>query len=122
MSNAAIDYVDVLHVGSINLGEEVPALQTLVGTDTLATNLNCGTARTTAAAARTGFIIPKGTYTGQLLMVFLESAAANTVTAAAAGTSFIAGGTTVVLSGLEAHLFVYNAVTALWYSVGPVAQ
>ena len=97
-------------------------MQTLAGADTLAMNGNQGSARTTAAAARTGFIIPAGTKHGQRLMVFIESAAANTVTAAAAGTSNIAGGATVILSGLEAHEFIWNSVTALWYQIGAATQ
>lgn len=78
--------------------------------------------RVSAAAATTGASLPLGTLNGQILILIVTSAAANTITMAAAGTSNVAGGTTVVLAGLEAHTFVWDAVGALWYVVGPVAN
>ena len=122
MSYDGLATIETLNVGVINMGIFPPALQTLAGADTLALSGGQGSARVTAAAARTGFIIPPGTKHGQRLMLFIESAAANTVTAAAAGTSNIAGGVTVILSGLEAHEFIWNSVTALWYQIGPATQ
>ncbi len=122
MGSETVLTVEVLNVGTINVGATPPALQTLAGADTLALNGNQGSARVTAAAARTGFIIPAGTKHGQRLAIFIESAAANTVTAAAAGTSNIAGGVTVILSGLEMHEFIWNSVTALWYQIGAATQ
>jgi hypothetical protein len=83
---------------------------------------NGGIARCTAAAACTGVIMALGTKTGQTVVVVNESAAANTITMAAAGTSNVAGGTTVSLAGLAAHLFVWDAGTSLWYQVGPATN
>ena len=83
---------------------------------------NGGIARCTAAAACTGVIMAAGTKTGQTVVVINESAAANTITMAAAGTSNVAGGTTVSLAGLAAHLFVWDAGTSLWYQVGPATN
>ena len=122
MGSDTVFNVEVLNAGIINEGGAPPALQTLAGADTLALNGNQGSARVTAAAARTGFIVPVGTRHGQRLTIFVESAAANTVTAAAAGSSNLAGGVTYVLAGLEAHVFEWNSVTALWYIIGPAAN
>lgn len=81
-----------------------------------------GIARCTAAAACTAVVMQAGTKTGQTVVVINESAAANTITFAAAGTSNVAGGTTVSLQGLAAHLFVWDAGTSLWYQVGPATN
>ncbi len=122
MSFDSVITAEVANIGLVNEGGIAPPLQTLAGADTLALNGNAGTARVTAAAARTGFIVPAGTKHGQRLTLFIESAAANTVTAAAAGTSNLAGGVTYVLAGLEAHVFIWNNATALWYITGPAAN
>lgn len=78
--------------------------------------------RITAAAATTGASLPVGSYNGQLLIISISTAAANTVTFAAAGTSNVAGGTGVSLAGLAAHLFVWDGVGSLWYQVGPLTN
>lgn len=78
--------------------------------------------RISAAAATTGASLPLGTVNGQMLCIIITTAALNTVTMAASGTSNCAGGTTYVLSGLEAHWFTWDAVGALWYITGPAAN
>ena len=81
-----------------------------------------GVQRVTAAAACTGAILAAGSRAGQQVVVINESAAANTITFAASGTSNVAGGTTVSLAGLAAHLFVWDTGTSLWYQVGPATN
>jgi hypothetical protein len=75
-----------------------------------------------AAAATTGASLPPGSFDGQILFITVVSAAANTITFAAAGTSNVAGGTTVSLAGLATHLFRWDAGAALWYQVGPATN
>jgi hypothetical protein len=74
-----------------------------------------GTIRTQPAAAVTGIILAVGSTNGQRVTVFNESAAANTITFAASGTSNVADGTGDVIAGLTARTFVWNASTSLWY-------
>lgn len=81
-----------------------------------------GVIRTTNAGAIAGVIIQPGVISGQQLVIYNEAVAANTITMAAAGTSNVAGGVTVVLSGLAAHIFIWNGGTSLWYQVGPAAN
>ena len=76
----------------------------------------------TAAAATTGATLPQGTVDGQLLWITITTAAANTVTFAAAGTSFVAGGAATSLAGLATHLLRWHAPSALWFQVGPLAN
>lgn len=78
--------------------------------------------RLTAAAAATGAALPLGTQNGQILWLVITTAAANTITFAASGTSNVAGGAAVSLAGLAAHCFVWDAVGALWYQVGPLTN
>jgi hypothetical protein len=78
--------------------------------------------RISAAAATTGASLPQGTVQGQMLMIIITTAAANTVTFAAAGTSFVAGGATVSLAGLASHWFIWDSVGLLWYQVGPATN
>lgn len=78
--------------------------------------------RISAAAATTGASLPLGTLNGQLLLIVITTAIANTVTFAAAGTSNVAGGASVSLAGLASHLFVWDVVSALWYQVGPATN
>src|SRR5579863_65182 len=76
-----------------------------------------GQVRVTAAAAVAGLILQAGTKAGQRVTVIHEGAAANTLTFAASGTSNVADGTSDVITGPSARLFVWDAVTALWYAV-----
>lgn len=97
-------------------------VQTLANTNTVSVGQNQSVVRVTAAGAVTGIILTAGTTPGQFLMVIHEGAAANTLTMAAAGTSNVAAGATCVLSGLAAHLFVWDSITALWYQTGPATN
>lgn len=77
----------------------------------------------TAAAATTGASLPAGSYDGQLLFITITTAAANTVTFAAAGTSKVAGGAGVSLAGLATHLFRWSVLGGgLWFQVGPLTN
>lgn len=77
----------------------------------------------TAAAATTGASLPAGSFDGQLLFITVSTAAANTITFAAAGTSKVAGGAAVSLAGLATHLFRWSVLGGgLWYQVGPLAN
>lgn len=113
-----------LAVGSFGLAPTQAAgtVQTLANTNTITVGQNQSVVRVTASGAVTGIIIAAGTQPGQLLLVIHEGAAANTLTMAAAGTSNVAGGVTAIWAGLNAHLVVWDSVTALWYQVGPVSQ
>lgn len=72
-------------------------------------------ARSAPAGAITGVILQAGTANGQRVTVVNESAAANTITFAAAGTSNVADGVTTVIPGLRASTFWWNASTGRWY-------
>lgn len=113
-----------LQVGVFGLAptQATGTVQTLANTNTISVGQNQSVVRVTAGGAVTGIIIAPGTQPGQLLMVIHEGAAANTATMAAAGTSNVAAGTTCVLSGLAAHLFVWDSITALWYQTGPATN
>jgi hypothetical protein len=77
-----------------------------------------GIALVTPAAARTGIILQPGTINGQVVEVVNQGAAANTLTAAAAGTSNIADGTSDVITGLTAARYIWiGGSTNLWYRV-----
>lgn len=113
-----------LSVGSYGLAptQATGTVQTLASTNTITVGQNQSVVRVTAAGAVTGIIIAAGTQPGQLLTVIHEGAAANTLTMAAAGTSNVAGGVTAIWAGLNAHMVVWDSVTALWYQIGPVSQ
>lgn len=97
-------------------------VQTLASTNAVTVGQNQSVVRVTAAGAVTGITLPAGTRPGQLLVVIHEGAAANTLTMAAAGTSNVAGGVTAIWAGLNAHMVVWDSITALWYQIGPVSQ
>lgn len=72
----------------------------------------------TPAAARTGIILQAGTFNGQEVTVINQSAA-NSLTAAASGTSNIADGTSDVIAALKAAVYRWIAgSTNLWYRIG----
>lgn len=105
-------------------GSLATAQAVATGSATILIPANTSFVHLTAAAATTGATLPAGTYHGQMLVIALETAAANTVTFAAVGTSNVAGGTTDSIAGLHAHVFFWDAVasTPAWYMVGPVAN
>jgi hypothetical protein len=78
---------------------------------------NGGLTRCAPAGAITGVIMQPGTIDGQIIIVENSSAAANTITMAAAGTSNVANGVTTVIAGLTAVPFVWNATSNLWLQV-----
>lgn len=102
-------------------GKQSAAAATIANAGTIAT-ANLGVSRVTDAGAVTGVIMQAGTVAGQQCLVVCEQAAANTITMAAAGTSNVAAGVTCILSGLAAHLFVWDSGTSLWYQTGPAAN
>jgi len=102
-------------------GKQSAAAATIANAGTIAT-ANLGVSRVTTAGAVTGVIMQAGTVAGQQCIVVHEGTAANTITMATAATSNVAAGTTCVLSGLAAHLFVWDSGTSLWYQVGPAAN
>lgn len=104
--------------------QETLATPQAVATGTAAILIPAGSSvvRISAAAATTGATLPVGTLQGQILIIVITTAAANTVTFAAVGTSNVAGGAAVSLAGLAAHLFVWDTVTAQWFQVGPLTN
>lgn len=113
-----------LSVGSFGLAptQATGTVQTLASTNTVSVGQNQSVVRVTAAGAVTGIILTAGTQAGQMLCIIHEGSAANTLTMAASGTSNVAGGTTVSLAGLAAHLFFWDSITSLWYQVGPATN
>jgi hypothetical protein len=73
-----------------------------------------GMVRLNPAAAVTGVILGQGLFNGQIIALVNEAIAANTITPAAAGTSFIADGATAI-AGLTGRLLVWDASAALWF-------
>lgn len=113
-------YIATAHLeGSLATAQAVAT-----GTAAILIPANTSFVRITAAAATTGASLPAGAYNGQILIIAVETAAANTVTFAAVATSNVAGGTTDSMAGLHAHMFIWDAVasTPAWYMVGPVAN
>lgn len=101
--------------GVIAVGQSATA-PVIVNGSTI-TTAGVGVARVAPAGAVTGIILQAGTVAGQHVIVLNESAAVNTVTPAAAGTSNIANGVTDPIPGLTALAYVWDSVTALWYVV-----
>lgn len=79
------------------------------------TTQNIGYARFNPAGAVTGLIMAPGQYHGQTIIVENDAVAANTMTFAASGTSNVADGVSAVITGPAQKMFVWNAVTSLWY-------
>ena len=99
--------------GQFAVGESATAPAT-ASSGTIAT-ASVGSARVAPAAAVTGVILAVGTIAGQKVTVINQSAAANTITMAASGTSNVANGVGCVIAGLTSKTFTWNSVTALWY-------
>jgi len=92
------------------------------GTAAIAIPLGAVRIKLTAAAAVTGATLPAGSYDGQLLFIKVTTAAANTITFAAVGTSNVAGGAAVSIAGLATHLFQWDAADGNWAQIGPLAN
>lgn len=104
--------------------ESVLATAQAVATGTAAILIPAGSSfvRITAAAATTGATLPVGDHMGQLLVIDISTAAANTVTFAAVATSHVAGGAAVSLAGLAAHMFIWDSVVGAWFQIGPLTN
>lgn len=103
--------------GGALIGQVTPASATpttIAGSGTITHN-NCPVAFVTTAAAVTGVILQAGTQNGQQLIIAHAGSAANTITFAASGTSNVAGGTAVVITGPRSVTLTWNARTSLWY-------
>lgn len=74
-----------------------------------------GTNRVQPAAAVTGMILEAGVADGQRFTLINESAAINTITMDAAGTSNVADGVTTVVAGLTAQSYYWTAGAARWF-------
>lgn len=72
-------------------------------------------ARLAPAGAVTGVIMAAGTRSGQVVTVVNQSAAASSITMAAAGTSNVADGVSSVIAGVTSRRFRWVAATSLWY-------
>ena len=75
-----------------------------------------GVARVTSSSAVTGIVMPQGTAASQQVTVLNEGS--NTVTFAAAGTSFVADGASAAISANVARTFVWNTAQTRWYRFG----
>jgi hypothetical protein len=71
--------------------------------------------RCTVATASTGNILTAGTYDGQTCTIVNQSASADSITMAVAGTSNVADGASCVIAGIRQVLFTWDAATSLWY-------
>lgn len=90
------------------------AATVLAGSGTIST-VSTNYVRLAPAAAVTGIILQAGTYHGQVIVVQNTSAAADTITFAASGTSNVADGASAVITGPSQKMFVWDSVTSLWY-------
>ena len=86
------------------------------GSGTIATD-GLSTSRVAPAGAVTGVILGAGGFQDQEVTVVNESAAGNTITFAASGTSNVADGTGDVIAGLTARKFKWDTATTLWYPI-----
>lgn len=119
MPTDALGQFEVLKVGSytgLSVGGASP--QSIATGNTIAITGNVDTVNVTAGAAATGVIMTQGVRDGQEITVVHQGAAANTITMAAAGTSFVADGVSNVITGPSCRKYKWVAATALWYKVG----
>lgn len=86
-----------------------------VATSGTITTTGTGYVRTAPAGAVTGVIMQAGIADGQRVTISNSSAAASTITMAAAGTSNVADGVGTVIAGLTAQSFVWDATAARWF-------
>ena len=81
------------------------------------TTANFVITRVAAVTAITSVVLQAGTTTGQVAIVVNESPvlAADIITFAATGTSNVAGGANISISGGATKLFVWDSSSSLWY-------
>ncbi len=110
-------------LGQLQLVNESTNLaQTIAANGTITVPAGQSLVRVNAAGAVTGVILAAGTNDGDIVIVKVTSAAANTLTFAAKATSNVVGGAATSLAGLAAHMFIWDAIDAAWYQVGPLAN
>ena len=97
---------------SLGMTQTPGTVVTLATGNTIPSNI--GIARVTAAAAVTGIIVTPGVRAGQMVAIYHEGAAANTITMAVAGTSNVADGVSCVITGPSVKFLIWDSVTALW--------
>lgn len=108
-----------LLVGLLQMVQQTSAATVVATSGTIAVPATNGVLRVAPGAAVTSVVLAAGPAAQcQLLLLINESAAVDTITFAAAATSNVAGGASVSLSGLAAHIMIWNWKTALWYQVG----
>lgn len=78
------------------------------------TTAGVSVARVAPAGAVTGVILEEGTFDGQMVIVSNESAAADSVTFAAAATSNVAAGTGAVIAGNAKLQLMWSKALSLW--------
>jgi hypothetical protein len=116
---------EYVQADNLILTQQTGTVQSVATSGTINTpraNSGASVIRVTDAGAVTAVILQAGTVAGQIVIIICEQAAANTITFAAAATSNVAGGAATSLAGLAAHMFVWDAVTAFWYQIGPLAN
>lgn len=101
--------------GTINFAQSATA-PVIAAAGTIPT-AGVGVSRVAPSAARAGIILQAGTFPGQVVTVINESAAASTLTMDVSGTSNVADGTSDVITGLTAGMYIWDSVQALWYRV-----
>lgn len=115
-----INSSDAMHVRNLVADETLilnsgTAAAIAIATSGTITTQAIGLARFAPAGAVTGLIMQAGFYHGQTIIVVNTSAAADTMTFAAAGTSNVADGTSAVITGPAQKMFVWDSVSSLWY-------
>jgi hypothetical protein len=97
-----------------NLAGGVSAVATIASSGTIASTLRVELV--TVAGAVTAVVLQPGQYNGQYIHVINQNTtASNTITMAASGTSNVALGTAVVISGLNSKDWIWDAATSLWW-------
>lgn len=102
-------------VGQVNNALQSATAPAIANAATIAT-ANISVSRVSPASAVTGIILALGNFPGQNCWVLNEATALNSVTFNVSGTSNVADGTSAVIWGGQARHFVWDSVTALWYS------
>lgn len=103
------------YVTDVRFGEQ-SAEATGAGNDETIDTTNRVSFYDPGGASRTGVILEAGVRDAQQVTVVNIANAAEDITFAAAGTSNVAGGASVVISQFEATTFTWHASTALWYA------
>lgn len=111
-NSVSYDYA-MLPAGTISWGQSGTS-PIITNGSTINTN-GLSVTRVSPGGAVTAIVLQAGTRPGQECTVINESAAANTITFAAAGTSNVADGVTTVIAGLRCAKYTWSSATNLWY-------